>query len=227
MERVADTFDVLRRRDDALTTLSAKRKYAREVRQFHKLQLAFGSTRYDPTEKFEKRFGWDETPDLDGPSPDATGSGRFTRPLTPPRAVSSSTTTPRGDARRSRRTARLIRSVAVRTGGRDGGRGRPGVLRGPTGRHPYVTSTTKAVDDNRNSWRSNSLSCATKFSSSIEIRRNHHDGKEQRAQNVQPRIGLPSRSYGLNVARIEVHGNRDEEIPGEKENQRYSERSDH
>ncbi|MFC7079179.1 tyrosine-type recombinase/integrase [Halorussus caseinilyticus] len=71
MDRVADTFDVLRRRDDALTTLPAKQKYAQEVRQFYSHQLAFGPAQYDPTEKLEKRFGWDETPDWDNPSLDA------------------------------------------------------------------------------------------------------------------------------------------------------------
>ncbi|WP_321113147.1 integrase [Halorussus salinisoli] len=71
MDRVADAFDVLRRRDDALTTIASKQKYAQEVRQFYKHQLAFGPAQYDPTEKLEKRFGWDVTPDWDNPSLDA------------------------------------------------------------------------------------------------------------------------------------------------------------
>jgi site-specific recombinase XerD len=70
MDRVADTFDVLRRRDDALTTLAAKRKYAQEVRQFYKHQFSFSSAKYNPLDDLEMRFGWDETPEWDNPSLD-------------------------------------------------------------------------------------------------------------------------------------------------------------
>ncbi len=68
MDRVADTFDVLRRRDDALTTLAAKRKYAQEVRQFYKHQFSFGAAKYNPLDDLETRFGWDEAPEWDNPS---------------------------------------------------------------------------------------------------------------------------------------------------------------
>ncbi|UPV77163.1 site-specific integrase (plasmid) [Halorussus limi] len=68
MDRVADTFDVLRQRDDALTTLAAKRKYVQEVRQFYKHQFSFGPAQYNPLDDLETRFGWDKTPDWDNPS---------------------------------------------------------------------------------------------------------------------------------------------------------------
>jgi integrase len=71
MDRVADTFDLLRRRDDALTTLAAKRKYVQEVRQFYKHQFSFGPARYNPVDELETRFGWDRTPEWDNPTLDA------------------------------------------------------------------------------------------------------------------------------------------------------------
>ena len=70
MDRVADTFDVLRRRDDTLTTLPAKQKYIQEVRQFYQYRLAFKDAEYDPTRLLEKRFGWDRSPDWDNPALD-------------------------------------------------------------------------------------------------------------------------------------------------------------
>lgn len=68
MDRVADTFDVLRRQDDALTTLASKQKYALDVRQFYQHQVVFGEAEYNPTTALEKRFGWDTTPDWDNPA---------------------------------------------------------------------------------------------------------------------------------------------------------------
>lgn len=70
MDRVADTFDVLRRRDDALTTLPSKQKYVHEVRQFYQHRLDFKDAEYDPTRRLEKRFGWDTSPEWDNPALD-------------------------------------------------------------------------------------------------------------------------------------------------------------
>ena len=65
MDRVADTFDVLRRREDTLTTHASRRKYVQEVRQFYTHQVTFKGARHNPTDQLERRFGWDSTPEWD------------------------------------------------------------------------------------------------------------------------------------------------------------------
>ena len=70
MDRVADTFDVLRRRDNALTTLPSRQKYVQEVRQFYQHRFVYKDAQYDPTFKLERRFGWDSSPEWDNPSID-------------------------------------------------------------------------------------------------------------------------------------------------------------
>lgn len=65
MGRVADTFDVLRRREDTLTTHASRRKYVQEVRQFYTHQVTFKGARHNPTDQLERRFGWDSTPEWD------------------------------------------------------------------------------------------------------------------------------------------------------------------
>lgn len=63
MDRVAATFDVLRRLDGTLSTLASKRKYVQGTRHFYKHQLLFGPAEYNPLDSLEMRFGWDESPD--------------------------------------------------------------------------------------------------------------------------------------------------------------------
>lgn len=70
-DRVADTFDVLRRQDGALNTHASRRKYVQEVRQFYQHRVDFGKADYDPTARLERRFGWDSTPEWDNPTLDA------------------------------------------------------------------------------------------------------------------------------------------------------------
>jgi len=65
MGRVADTFDVLRSREDTLTTHASRRKYVQEVRQFYTHQVTFKDARHNPTDQLERRFGWDSTPEWD------------------------------------------------------------------------------------------------------------------------------------------------------------------
>lgn len=61
LDRVADTFDVLRRREDTLRTHASKRKYVQEVGQFYAHQVMFDDALYNPTDRLERRFGWDST----------------------------------------------------------------------------------------------------------------------------------------------------------------------
>lgn len=70
-DRVADTFDVLRRQEDALNTHASKLKYVQEVRQFYQHQVDFGAANFDPTYRLEKRMGWDSEPEWDNPALDA------------------------------------------------------------------------------------------------------------------------------------------------------------
>jgi hypothetical protein len=65
MDRVADTFDVLQRREDTLTTHASRRRYVQEVRQFYTHQVTFKGARHNPTDQLERRFGWDSTPEWD------------------------------------------------------------------------------------------------------------------------------------------------------------------
>jgi len=64
-DRVADTFDALRTRDDRLTTHASRRKHVQEVRQFYRHRVDFGRAEYDPTARLERRFGWDSAPEWD------------------------------------------------------------------------------------------------------------------------------------------------------------------
>ncbi|WP_058997724.1 tyrosine-type recombinase/integrase [Haloarcula sp. CBA1127] len=70
-DRVADTFDVLRRQEDALNTHASKLKYVQEVRQFYQHQVDFGAADFDPTYRLEKRMGWDSEPEWDNPALEA------------------------------------------------------------------------------------------------------------------------------------------------------------
>lgn len=65
MDRVADTFDHLRRREATLTTHASRRKYVQEVRQFYTHQVTFKGACHNPTDQLERRFGWDSTPEWD------------------------------------------------------------------------------------------------------------------------------------------------------------------
>jgi len=68
MDRAADVFEVLNRRDGVLTTLASQRKYVQEVREFYNHLVTFGNALYNPLSELEKRFGWGDTPSWDNPS---------------------------------------------------------------------------------------------------------------------------------------------------------------
>lgn len=65
MDRMAATFDVLDRFDDALTTLASRRKYVQETRRFYRHLVTFGNAQFNPVANLEERFGWDRAPEWD------------------------------------------------------------------------------------------------------------------------------------------------------------------
>ena len=65
-----------------------------------------------------------------------------------------------------------------------------------------------------------SMVLLAKFPATIEIHRDQNKWRERSAEDVQPRIALPAGTHRLEVARVEVNGDRGEDVSDDERDQR-------
>jgi len=60
--------DVFREFKDDLSTRASQRSYVQDIRQWYVFLVDTGIALYNPIERMERRFGWDEEPEYDNPT---------------------------------------------------------------------------------------------------------------------------------------------------------------